>query len=177
MKIATEGDFSPIVNGNGNLILTSLSHGITREIHSILTVIKLVSKLARDSAGEEEVDQHTKDLETKLNVRFKQYLSEIKREYLDLHTRYAQAYLEISRVNNIDSLLAEEMAKYLKRISKKHLTEEGPIVGLDSLTDFFVNQIPPMEIEISEGAIRYYLLKELINCNVFPNPSENEDEK
>lgn len=57
---------------------------------------------------------------------------------------------------------------FLRRISNEYLKEssDDPMQAFNSLCKFFENKIREDE-RIDEDAIRFYLLDELIGCNIF----------
>ena len=56
----------------------------------------------------------------------------------------------------------------MRRISNEYLERQhnNPKIAFDKLCEFFENEIKEQE-KVDEDAIRFYVLDELIGCNIF----------
>lgn len=66
---------------------------------------------------------------------------------------------------------AEIISDFLKDESDIILTKENnnPKLALHSLVELFYEKLSSNGVKFDKQAIKFYLLDELINCNVFPN--------
>ncbi len=62
----------------------------------------------------------------------------------------------------------------MQNLSDEYLAqqENNPKMALDELIYHFENEISTLNTEYDKQAIEFYLLDELLNCNVFPNPKK-----
>lgn len=147
-----------------------------REVLSILKLIALVSELSEKGSTTETAEVAEKDLNKKLSQRFSKHKNAIEDEFKTLSLLYGDSLEDAREQSDITEFRAEEMSIYLERTSNQHLEEEhgNPIKALNKLAAIFEKKLEEKEtekpFEFSSGAIRFYLLKELIKCNVFPNP-------
>ncbi len=86
---------------------------------------------------------------------------------------YGYDYELAKNSTGMDEFYFKECYVELRRLSKDALqkNDNDPLKALDFLTDKFYLEFSKSnhEIEFSKPAIRYFLIKELVACNVFPN--------
>ena len=72
---------------------------------------------------------------------------------------------------SIDSVTSLKISNYLKDESDINLTKENnnPKLALHSLVELFYGKLSSNGFKFDKQAIKFYLLDELIKCNVFPN--------
>ena len=119
----------------------------------------------------------------KKEQRFKKHFKSLMNQYMALFNIYSEALKIAKQCASIDGVRAEKISLYLKDISDSFLAEydNNPKKAINELTDFFEKEIASINSnkEIAsinsnydKMAIKFYLLDELIQCNVFPNPIE-----
>ncbi|TAE18280.1 MAG: hypothetical protein EAZ95_04575 [Bacteroidetes bacterium] len=135
------------------------------EVETIKRLIDFLSNTELETDIKSDIDP-----ESKIEKRFSDYSNELKAEYKDLYGTYGQALDESKKGSNLDALKSKKVAQYLKRLSDNILNENdgNPKKALDALTSFFQEKISEGFINYDEGAIRFYLVDQLIRCNVFP---------
>lgn len=81
---------------------------------------------------------------------------------------------EAKKTSGNDGVRAKKIGLYLKEISDKYLTNSNnnPKEAIETLIELFENEISSINTNYDSLAIKFYLLDELIQCNVFPNPKE-----
>lgn len=172
------------INGDGNIFVTvnpestrALKAKTVTEVRSIMKLISLLSNKASVELKEVVIDTETeKNIDLKINNRFKDFKSQLLDDYQRLLPHYSEKSKEAWDESEITESKAGEIINYLMHISRKVLKDCGndPIQALDKLTASLEEELKSIDTEetFSNGAIRYYLLQELINCNIFPNPLE-----
>ena len=107
----------------------------------------------------------------KINNRFKKFATRIKSEYTSLYTVYGDTLNTIYDTLGIDE--AQDLTKkmYLQDISIKCLedTKDDPIDALNRLVSYFEDKLSANGKKYDRSAIKFYLVDEIIKCNVFPN--------
>jgi hypothetical protein len=138
----------------------------TNEVETIMSLLEYLS----DDANYKEFDgNYICDPEQKINSRFKDYADDFKEEFTELFSIYCNTIPEVKRSFGLDGVRAQKISYFLNYISNRYLNEtnEKPLEALDKLTDYFENKLNSNGIRADIGAIRYYLLDELIGCNIF----------
>lgn len=144
------------------------------ELNEVDTILSLLEYLSDDNNYIEYDKNYECDPDKKINTRFKDYSNLFKNEFKDLHTTYCMTLCEAKKSFGLDTVRAVKISNFLNYISNRFLREanENPQKALDNLTDFFSLKISNNGIKVDLGAIRYYLLNELIGCNIFSEEVE-----
>lgn len=144
------------------------------ESNEVETIMSLLEYLSDDENYKEFDGNYICDPEQKINSRFKDYADDFKEEFTDLFAIYCNTILESERTFGLDGVRAKKISNFLKTISNRYLRESNdkPLDALDKLTDYFENKLNSNGINADIGAIRYYLLDELIGCNIFSTKIE-----
>lgn len=139
--------------------------------NEVETIIRLIEFLSDENnlVIEEEIGENI-DPERKIRKRFSDYSLNLENWYKDLLADYSESLRVAKELVGIDGVKARIIRAFLKDISDRFLSkaDNNPRIALDNLIDFFEQKI----INCHRVAIKFYLLDELINCNVFPNPIE-----
>ncbi|MDQ1351958.1 MAG: hypothetical protein QG657_2264 [Acidobacteriota bacterium] len=142
----------------------------SNEVETIMRLIEFLSNYENkniDSKPEEEPDP-----EKKIYKRFSDHSTFLESLYRERVPIYGEA-LDIA-VKTMGLHLGKiiKIRSYLKEKSDETLTEcdDNPKMALDALSDYFELKISSQGIKYDHGAIKFYLIDELIKCNVFPNP-------
>ncbi len=109
------------------------------------------------------------DPKNKIENRFSEHSDYLKQQYSDLYAKYNGALVEAT--SKIDGVEAEIISDFLKDESDIILTKENnnPKLALHSLVELFYGKLSSNGVTFDKQAIKFYLLEELIKCNVFPN--------
>lgn len=143
-----------------------------RESNEVNTLIRLIEVL---SAAEEGLalgdNREDPDPERKIYDRFAEHAEFLKRLYADLHEIYGRALAEVNRYSDLSHVRVRKLQVYLMRWSDRILNEckGNPHVALDVLAEKVLQMMGVSDVAFDDGAIRYYLIGQLIACNVFPN--------
>jgi hypothetical protein len=144
------------------------------ESNEVETIMALLEYLSDDTNYKEFDGEYVCDPEQKINFRFKVYAASFKEEFSDLFATYCTPVTESKKAFGLDCVRAEKVSNFLKYISNRFLREsdDNPVDALDKLTDYFESKLNTNGIHADHGAIRYYLLDELIGCNIFSSAIE-----
>lgn len=162
----TTSELSAIANFLDKEILTERPKTECSEVETIMTLIDYLSEDKNRILSDKE---GIVDPQKKIQERFSEYSTFIIEQYQDLYTVYNGALAEARKgIDTVDSII---ISSYLKDESDTVLMIENsnPRLALSKLVDFFYNKLSVNGSKFNKQAIKFYLLDELIKCNVFPN--------
>lgn len=109
------------------------------------------------------------DPKNKIENRFSDHSNYLKQQYSELYAKYNGALVQAT--SKIDGVEAEIISDFLKDESDIVLTKENnnPKLALYSLVEMLYGKLSSNGVKFDKQAIKFYLLDELIKCNVFPN--------
>lgn len=140
------------------------------QANEIDTIMDLIEYITKNKKLKYRVD-NVIDPDYKINDRFKEFATRIKSEYTSLYTVYGDTLNTIYDTLGIDE--AQDLTKkmYLQDISIKYLedTKDNPIDALNRLVSYFEDELSANGKKYDRSAIKFYLVDEIIKCNVFPN--------
>lgn len=140
-----------------------------KEVTTILEMIKILSSDDHPLNGNgfvEEPDPHGK-----INNRFSAYADYLMSIYMSLISTYAGILDEISNSNDSGTINTNKLSAYLKRASNSALDEcnGDPIDALNKMIEYYASRLRSIGVDYDDAAIQYYLIDNMIRCNVFPN--------
>jgi len=141
----------------------------SNEVHTLMRVIEVLSAADGDlSAGENREDP---DPEQKLHDRFAEHADFLESQYVNLHEIYGRTLAEVNRHSDLGHVKIRKLQVHLMNWSDRLLNECGgnPKTSLDLMVEKAIRLMGTSDIAFDEGAVRYYLIGQLIACNVFPN--------
>ena len=145
-----------------------------RESNEVNTLIRLIEVL---SAAEEGLslgdNREDPDPERKIRDRFSMHAKFLEQLYVEQHEIYGRALAEVNMHSDLSHVRIRKLQVYLMGWSDRILNECGcdPQVALDKLTVNVLQKMGASDVAFDDGAVRYYLVGQLIACNVFPNKS------
>lgn len=139
--------------------------------NEVITIIKMIEYLSDDS-NYKEVDTPELVDPDKKRQRFEKHFVYLMQQYINLYAIYSGALSEAKNTAGNDGVRAKKISLYLKDISDNFLTkhDNNPQEAINALTEFFESEISSINTSYNRQSIKFYLLDELIQCNVFPNP-------
>ncbi|MGO8026213.1 SMEK domain-containing protein [Rhizobium leguminosarum] len=143
-----------------------------KQSNEVLTLVRLIEVLssAEDglSAGNNREDP---DPEGKIRQRFADHATFLEDQYVELHEIYGRILSEVNSYNDLGHIRVRKLQIFLMNWSDRVLTECGgdPKAALDLLTQSVLGMMGTRDAGFDDGAVRYYLIHQLIMCNVFPN--------
>lgn len=142
----------------------------TTEVETIMSLIEFLSK--EENLNDEEEKPSEVDPDRKIFHRFEEHSDFLTSQYEDMYALYFGTLKIAKEKVGLDGIRARTIAIYLKNKSDSILNEcnNNPRNAINKLTDFLEGKLTSNGFICSNSAIHFYLLDELIECNVFPNP-------
>ena len=139
--------------------------------NEVVTFIKLIDIISDEQNHQEFELEGEPDPKYKIEQRFEEYSVFLKNLYGELTIDYGFALSEVEAGQGIPAIKIRKVSNYLKDVSQRHLTasDNNPQTALDNLTEFFSDFFKKDGVNYDEMAIKYFLIHQLIKCNVFPN--------
>lgn len=153
-------------------LLIKVSQTNKKKANEIETIAKLIEFLTSHKNRILEKEEPTIiDPNHKINTRFKNYSEFLKTLYVDLFPIYEGPRKEAFKILGLDEINSKVMRLYLKDISDNFLEKSNgnPKEALESLTLFFEQEISDSGLHFDKMSIKYFLISETLQCNVFPN--------
>ena len=138
--------------------------------NEVLTFVGLIEILSDEHNHKIFELETPPDPKFKIEERFNDYAPYLNNLYIDLLIEYGHALKVAQDEANITSVQIRKVSLFLKDISNRHLisSNNDPKEALENLcvylSNFFKNGV-----KYDEMAIKFYLIDQLIKCNVFPN--------
>ena len=143
------------------------------EVQTFFRIIEVMSDATiSESKGAEFKEEP--DPEGKISNRFAEHGDFLKAEYLIARGDYNDGLLRVKADSDIGAVRERRLAQYLRTTSDRILTEaKGDArAALEQLVAMLAGLIAEAGVVHDHGAIRFYVLDQLIACNVFPNKEE-----
>lgn len=162
-EIDTIKDIADFLDKN---ILTERRKTESSEVETVMELINYLSLNKNRVIIDKAVNVDPKN---KIENRFSEHSNYLKQQYSELYAKYNGALVEAT--SKIDGVEAEIISDYLRDESDIILTKENnnPKLALHSLVELFYGKLSSNGVKFDKQAIKFYLLDELIKCNVFPN--------
>ena len=108
----------------------------------------------------------------KLKKRFGDYQNLIKQNFVDLGNEYDQLLVQ-AKLIYIDEVSSGKIKAYLRQLSTTFLYDTKSDVR-KALEDLIAHIMSKVDVAAHEGAVRFYILSELMECDIFPLTEEEE---
>jgi hypothetical protein len=142
---------------------------IPKEVKTVVALIDHLSNCENEESGSSFIEKP--DPKGKIYERFSDHSDFLTEMYGKLFVIYGANLETVKDLADIGVLQIQKKSLYLQMYSDKVLSEcsGDPKVALDKLTNTFTEVINGKGIDVDITAITFYLVNELIRCNVFPN--------
>lgn len=160
-------DIAIVADFLDNEILEERSQTESTEVETIMSLIDYLSKDENRHLTEKKDNV---DPDFKINNRFANHASYLTSQYGSLYSVYNSALIKANE--KMDGVMSIIISSYLKDESDALLSKNNndPKAALAELVEYFYNKLSTNGFDkFDKQAIRYYLLDEMIKCNVFPN--------
>lgn len=139
--------------------------------NEVKTFLSLIDFLSNEENHKVYQNEDAPDPEHKIENRFKEYAPYLKSMYVDLYVDYGYALSLTENNVELSSVKIRKIGIYLKDISSRYLksSSNNPEDALNLLCDYFKSLFIADNLTFDEMAIKFYVLHQLIKCNVFPN--------
>jgi hypothetical protein len=140
----------------------------------VITIIDLIALLSKEGDVVKDDNDDDPDPEHKIYKRFSDYSDFLTSEIKDYIPLYKHKKNEAEKIIGIDLVVTKKISRYLKSFSDGvlHQKNNDPRKALNYLVKFFDKKMSQNKKKYDMGAIRYYLLDQVIKCNVFPNEND-----
>jgi hypothetical protein len=144
-------------------------HSLAKEIVTFMSLITYLSDEAQPAAGTGYMDKP--DPDGKIYKRFSDHAGFLTKEYQDLYTEYGLVLKDVLQQADMGQARIRRLAMHLKNESDKVLTDtnDDPKKALNVLMVKYEDVLKQKGSLFDLTAIRFFLLDQLIACNVFPN--------
>lgn len=152
-----------------NEIKFTSDHILAKEIQTFVSLIGYLSDESQPSAGNGFLE--APDPEGKIYKRFADHSDFLTEEYQNLYTEYGQVLIDVMQQSDIGQPRIRRLGLHLKSDSDQILTScNGDAKkGLEALVEKYKTILSSNGVEYDESAIKFFLVDQLIRCNVFPN--------
>lgn len=142
---------------------------VSKEIATFENLILLLSDEDHPSIGVGFLEEP--DPDGKINERFADYSVLLTSEFQDLYTEYGEVLSDVRQHSELGQTKLRRLGLYVKTYSDQVLTDCGgdPKEALKRLVQELENLLKNKIKDYDVTAIRFYLIDELLRCNVFPN--------
>jgi hypothetical protein len=142
---------------------------IPKEIETFMKLIEVLSEDAVEQSA--TAFQEDPDPDGKINERFADHASFLKSLYVELFGEYGATYEASISGSDIGPVRMRRLGLHLKVESDNILTELNgdPRAAFEELVKRYAKRLSRAGVEFDESAIRFFLVEQLIRCNVFPN--------
>ena len=147
------------------------------EASEVETIIDLIEFITQNRQIKYHTVNSIVDPDYKINKRFKEFANNLTTQYLSLVSVYETPMEAVEKEIGSDDAQEIITVIYLQDISIKFLDEcqNNPVKALDKLVDFFETKLQKNMKRYDRAAIKFYLIREMIKCNVFPNEVKDEN--
>lgn len=143
-----------------------------RQSNEVRTLTRLIEVLSASEEGLQAGDnREDPDPEGKIRDRFADHAEFLQQEYVKLFEIYGRTLKEVETHTDLGHVRVRKLQVYLWNWSDRVLKEfkGDPAAALQALCDRIMGMMGTGEADFDQGAVRYYLINQLIACNVFPN--------
>ena len=148
-----------------------------REANEVKTLVRLIEVLSEADTEVVRPDiLPDPDPDRKINARFADHANLLKTQFIELHLLYGATLEEVTKQSDISHGGMKKLQIYLTNWSDRVLQQCGnnPEVALESLVSQTMEKMGDSDIGFDESAVRFYLIQQLIACNVFPNTVDED---
>lgn len=140
-----------------------------KEITTFIRLIELLSDEEQPLAGQGYREEP--DPEGKIGKRFSEHSVFLREVFTKLYTEYGAILNDLISKSDIGHTRIRRLGLYLMNYSDKILQEKNGDAkeALNVLVCEYCNILTKNAIDYEEGAVRFFLVDQLIKCHVFPN--------
>lgn len=142
---------------------------VSKEVATFESLILLLSNEEHPAIGSGFLEEP--DPNGKINKRFADHAALLTSEFQNLYIEYGEVLSDVRQHSELGQTKLRRLGLYLQTYSDQVLTDcyGDPKVALNQLVQSLENLIKNRIKDYDVTAIRFFLIDELIKCNVFPN--------
>ena len=141
----------------------------SKEVKTVLALVEMLSDDDHPQAGRGFLEEP--DPENKLFKRFSDHSEYLKKEYKENFSMYGNVFKDVMDSSDIGTVKIKKVGNYLRSQSDQVLTNNNgnPIVSINELKEIYMYKLAGLGVDYDEMAVKFFLIEQLIRCNVFPN--------
>jgi hypothetical protein len=150
-------------------IKLSAGEKLSKEITTFVRLVELLSDDTQPLAGKGYKEEP--DPEGKIDHRFAEHAAFLKSQYTDLYTEYGAVLSDVMGTADLGHAKIRRLGLYLMTFSDQKLSQNNgdAKLAIDALVDHYAGILANHAVEYEAAAIRFFIIDQLIKCNVFPN--------
>ena len=141
-----------------------------KEVGTLFALMEVLSDETHEQAG--KGNSADPDPDNKIEKRFSAHASFLKREYTTYYVEYGAVLEDAYKGIDLGSARMRRLGLHLSTKSDELLADSGndPKLALNILVEHYLKMLQEHARASDEGAVRFFLLDQMIRCHVFPNP-------
>lgn len=153
-------------------LLSPVQKRLPNEVLTILGIIEYISDERNENAGNGYLDEPIP--EDKIFRRFADHADFLVDMYNDGYLEYGAVLEAVKSEADFGQVKLRRASSYLRRRSDTVLTECGgdPKTALERIIIEFGNLLGSNGYTFDEGAAEFYVIEQLVRCNIFPYKKE-----
>lgn len=150
-------------------IKLSDAESISKEVATFIRLMEILSDESQPNIGNGYLEEP--DPEGKIDHRFAEYSMFLKEEFIQLRIEYGAVLEDVETSSDLGYSKIRRLGLHLMEFSDRVLTQHkgDAKLALDSLVDHYSAILSGRNVEYDRSAVRFFILDQLIQCNVFPN--------
>ncbi len=140
------------------------------EVGTFIDLMEILSNETHEEAGKGVIREP--DPEGKIKHRFSSHAEYLLEQYGAHFVEYGAVLAETVRQGDLGSARVRRLGLHLATKSDAILTATGgnPVAALEKLVEFYIGALQNYGKHSDEGAVRFFMLDQMVKCHVFPNP-------
>jgi len=141
-----------------------------KEVATFIDLMLILSNESHEEAGKGILTEP--DPAGKIETRFSQHAEYLLDQYALHYSEYGSVLAETLKDGDLGSARMRRLGLHLSSKSDKILSESDgdPKQALERLVGFYLSSLQSFGKNSDEGAVRFFMLDQMIKCHVFPNP-------
>jgi len=150
-------------------ITLSSRASIPKEVTTILRLIEYISDDNHPESGNGFLEEPFPD--EKINRRFSDHAEDLKDNFTRLFIEYGAILKVVKDNTDLGQVKLRKAGAHLRAYSDKVLTQcdGNPKLALEKIVSHFTSILGQNQVEFDGRAVEFYIVDQLIQCNVFPN--------
>ncbi len=140
------------------------------EVATLFALMEVLSDETHEQAG--KGNSADPDPDNKIENRFSAHAGFLKKEYAAYYVEYGAVLEDAYKGIDLGSARMRRLGLHLGTKSDELLSASGndPKLALNNLVEHYLKILQEHAKAADEGAVRFFLLDQMIRCHVFPNP-------
>lgn len=140
-----------------------------KEVSTFIDLMEILSDETHIEAGKGKLTEP--DPDNKIQKRFSEHSDYLLDEYGSYYPEYGAVLEETLAKGDLGAARVRRLGLHLRTKSNELLNtyNNDPKKALDALVQFYLNALQESGKNSDEGAVRFFMLDQMIKCHVFPN--------